>query len=328
MAAVGVAGTVLWQAPPDGAASNAGAPRVRAPAATKLVVRSAPARCRCVWVALDGAHQIAKVDITRRKVLIRRPVPGAPHNLTISPSGKSVATALWTQGGGVTVKRGRRTRTTHLGGAPHDVKIGGGRIVVTNQTEARLDLLSNKGTFRRSIGLKADPHDVALRWNGRQAWVSLEGSDDLAVVGFKSGRVHYVSTNRSPHDLLFAPGGKLWVTDWHGAVHVLSRRGRRLKTIPIGVEAHHLAFTPNGGEVWVTDHAAHRIFVINAKTYSVRKRFKVKGAPHHVAITSDGDRAVVADHERGVVIVYNVHKLQRMYVIRVGAAPHGIWAVP
>lgn len=215
-----------------------------------------------------------------------------------------------------------------LGGAPHDVKIGGGQVVVANQTEARLDLLTRKGRFLRSIALKADPHDLALRWGGRQAWVTLEGSDDLAVVRIRRARVRYVSTGKAPHDLLFAPDGKLWVTDWNGAIHVFSKRGRRLKTIPIGVEAHHLDFTPDGRQVWITDHAAHRIFVIRTKTYSIRKRFDVRGAPHHIAITSDGDRAVAADHERGLLIVYNVNELRWASTIRVGAGPHGIWATP
>ena len=282
---------------------------------------------RVVWVALEDAHKIVKVNIDDREVLARRAVPGAPHNLTISPSGRTVATALWSDGR-IVLRRDGEQRSPVLGGSPHDVKIGGRRVVVANQTEARLDLVTPRGRFLRSIRLKADPHDLALRWSGRQAWVSLEGSDDLAVVGIRKSRVRYVSTGDSPHDLLFAPDGKLWVTDWHGEIHVFSKKGRKLKTIPLGVEAHHLDFTPDGRQVWITDHALHRVFVVNAKTYSVRKRFRVKGAPHHIAITSDGERAVVADHDRGLVIVYNVPQLRLRTKIRVGAGPHGIWAMP
>ena len=278
-------------------------------------------------MALEDAHEIAKVDIDDRKVLRRRSVPGAPHNLTISPSGRTIATALW-NAGRVVVRTDGELKTIFLGGSPHDVKIGGGRVVVANQTEARLDVVSLKGRFLKSIRLKADPHDLALRWQGRQAWVTLEGSDDLAVVWIKKSKVRYVSTGKSPHDLLFAPDGKLWVSDWHGAVHVFSKKGRRIKTIPLGVEAHHLDFTPNGRQVWITDHAVHRVFVLNTDTYRVRKRFRVGGAPNHVAITSDGDRAIVADHDRGLALVYNVRKMKFKTKFRIGAGPHGIWAVP
>ena len=282
---------------------------------------------RVVWVALEDAREIVKVDVDRGRVLRRRAVPGAPHNLTVSPSGKTVATTLWSAAS-VVVRRDGEQRTVRLGGAPHDVKIAGGRVVIANQTEARLDILSMSGAPRRSIALKADPHDLALRWGGRQAWVSLEGSDDLAVVRIRSGRVRYVSTGKRPHDLLFAPDGKLWVTDWAGAIHVFSRKGRRVKTIPLGQEAHHLDFTPEGKQAWITDHAAHRVFVVSTATYSFRTRFGVHGAPHHIAITSDGERAVVADNERGVLIVYDVDDRRWITTIPVGRGPHGIWAMP
>ncbi len=294
----------------------------------RLAPASHAAAGRVVWVALEGAHKIAKVDLGSHEVLKRRSVSGAPHNLTISPSGRTIATALWSAGSIVVRHRGKQRRVT-LGGAPHDVKIGGGRVVVANQSEARLDLVAPKGRFRRSIALKADPHDLALRWGGRQAWVTLEGSDDLAVVRIRRpSRVRYVSTGKAPHDILFAPDGKLWVSDWNGAIHVFSKRGRRIKTIPLGIEAHHLDFTPDGRQVWITDHAAHKIFVVSTNRYKVRKQFDVAGAPHHVAITSDGDRAAVADHERGVIVVYNVNQLRRGKTIRVGAGPHGIWSMP
>lgn len=297
------------------------------PQTSDRVTASSQSRNRVVWVALEAAGEIVKVDVSSQTVIARRAVPGQPHNLNISPSGTTVATSLWS-GDSVVVRHEGSQSVVNLGGAPHDVKIGSGRVVVTNQTEARLDLVTRQGRFVRSIRLKADPHDLALRWKGRQAWATLDDNDDLAVVSIRSGNVRHVSTRKAPHDILFAPDGKLWVSDWNGAIHVFSKKGRRLKTIPLGVEAHHLAFTPDGDQVWITDHAAHRVFVVRTETYRVIKRFEVAGAPHHIAITSDGDRAVVADHERGLLIVYNVDKLYRATTIRVGAGPHGIWAMP
>ncbi len=283
--------------------------------------------CRRVWVALEDDHEIALVDIDRKRVLKRRSVAGRPHNLTISPTGNTVATALW-NAARIALWRDGKLRHVYLGGAPHDLKIDGGRVVVANQGDARVDLVTPEGKFLSSIGLKADPHDLALRRNGDQAWVTLEGSDDMAVVNVDDKSVRYVSTGKTPHDLLFAPDGKLWVSDWEGAIHVFSRRGRRIKTIPLGVEAHHMDFTPNGRQIWITDHAVHAVFVLNTDTYEVRKRFSINGAPHHIAITPDGRRAIVADHDRGLLVIYNVRKMQKAGTIRVGAGPHGVWAVP
>jgi len=94
------------------------------------------------------------------------------------------------------------------------------------------------GALVRRILLKADPHDLAIDPQQRHAWVTLEGSDDLAVVDLLDRResVRYVDTDGSPHDILFAPDGKLWVTDWNGALHVFAgRRGRLVESISLGV---------------------------------------------------------------------------------------------
>jgi YVTN family beta-propeller protein len=283
---------------------------------------------RIVWVAVEGERKVAKVHVGKRRVLRRFRVNGRPHNITVSPSGDAVATALWNNAR-IAIVRNGSVRHTYLGGAPHDVKIDHGRVVVANQGDERVDLVSTRGKRRGSINLIADPHDLTLKRSDDVAWVTLEGTGKMAIVNVEKKRVvRYKRTGKAPHDLLFAPDGRLWVTDWHGAVHVFSRRGRRVKTIRLGVEAHHLDFTPDGKQVWITDHGAHRVFVLNTGTYRVRKRFPIKGAPHHVTITSDGKRAVVADHDRGVLVVYNTVELNRMFKIRVGAGPHGVWAAP
>jgi YVTN family beta-propeller protein len=288
---------------------------------------SAASRPQPVWVALEDARQLARVNVRTGKVTRRLGVPGRPHNIVANKSG-TVAAALWTERR-IVVVRNNKVRPVKLGGAPHDVKMGGGRIVVANQGSHRLQLISLRGKRRGRILLRANPHDLAITPSGRRAWVTLEGTDDMAYVNLKRRKViRYKSTGKSPHDLLFAPDGRLWVTDWNGAFHVYSRRGRLVKSKRLGDEAHHLAFTHDGSQVWVTDHGAHRVFVITTKTYRVVKRIRIRGAPHHVTITSDGKKAVVADHDRGLLVVYRVATRTRIRKVAVGAGPHGVWAVP
>jgi YVTN family beta-propeller protein len=283
---------------------------------------------RIVWVALEGDGELGKVDLAEgvlRRVDLRG---GGPHNITVAPDGSAVA-ALWASNRIVIVRRGERT-FVELGGAPHDVKIARNMVVVANQATERVQLVRLNGTFVRRILLKADPHDLAVDPKQRHAWVTLEGSDDLAVVNLLDRResVRYVDTDGSPHDILFAPDGTLWVTDWNGALHVLrGPRGRPVASIPLGLEAHHLDFTPDGRFAWVTDHAARELFVLRVRTRRVVERIEFPGEPHHVTVVPGGRRVVVADHANGRLVVYDARTRERVRAIPVGSEPHGVWAV-
>jgi DNA-binding beta-propeller fold protein YncE len=140
--------------------------------------------------------------------------------------------------------------------------------------------------------------------------------------------VRYVDADGSPHDILFAPDGTLWVTDWNGALHVYrGRRARLVESIPLGEEAHHLDFTPDGRFGWITDHGASRVYVLRVRTVRVVERIAFPGEPHHVTILPSGRRAVVADHAHGRLILYDTTTHERVRTIRVGTEPHGVWAV-
>jgi hypothetical protein len=281
-----------------------------------------------VWVALEGGGRLIRVNVAKRRVVRGVSVPGAPHNITVARDGTVIATLPWA--GRIVLVRRERVKVVRLGGYPHDVKVARGVAVVTNEASARLNRVSLKGRKKPAITLRANPHDVAISPDGRVAWVSLDGTDDVAIVNLVKRKVRrYVSTGRRPHDLLFGRyGRRVWVTDWDGSIHVFSRRGQLVRTMNIGVEAHHLAFTPSGRQVWVTDHGARRVWIIRTKPIKVLAFRRIKGAPHHVAITSDGRRAIVADHERGVLVIFNVRTRRRGRHIDVGTGPHGVWAVP
>ena len=162
---------------------------------------------RIVWVALEGAGKLAKVDLEEGVLRRLDTRGGGPHNITVAPDGTVVA-ALRASDRIVIVRDGERT-FVDLGGAPHDVKIARNMVVVANQATERVQLVRLDGALVRRILLKADPHDLAIDPQQRHAWVTLEGSDDLAVVDLLDRResVRYVDTDGSPHDILFAPDG-------------------------------------------------------------------------------------------------------------------------
>jgi YVTN family beta-propeller protein len=279
-----------------------------------------------LWVALEDANQVVLVDIAKGKVLVRHHTPGGPHNITVAADGTAAATLY--AGDRLVLARRGSARFIELGATPHDVKAAGELFVVANEAARRLDLVED-GEHAGSIDLKAEPHDLAIAPDGDTAWVTLNGTDELAVVDLAARRViRYIATGQRPHDILFAPDGKLWVTDWSGPVHVFDRRGEVRARIALGDESHHLAFTPTGKQAWITDHTANRIFIVDARRLELVDSLRVSGGPHHVAITADGRLAAVADHDNGTVSVYDVKRRTRVRTVRVGAGPHGVWMAP
>jgi DNA-binding beta-propeller fold protein YncE len=279
-----------------------------------------------VWVAIEDAEQVVAVDVRTREVIRRHTVPLGPHNLAVAADG-TVAVAN-PPAAVVSIIEHEKVEEVILGGSPHDVKWAGDLLVVANEGAARLDLISRAGEKRGEVRLKANPHDVAVSEDAGTAWASLDGSDEIAVVNLERRTLRYVSTGQRPHDLLFDARGRAWVTDWGGVVHVFSASAELVQTLELGTEAHHLTFTPDGKEAWITDHGTHQVFVVGTDDLNLRASLPVAGAPHHVAISPNGRLALVADHDNGTLVVYRVATRRKVAEIDVGPGPHGVWAAP
>lgn len=128
-------------------------------------------------------------------------------------------------------------------------------------------------------------------------------------------------TGASPHDLLFSPTRELWVTDWNGPVAVYSPGGELRGRVELGPQWHHLAFTPDGAQAWVTDNSANRVFVVEAGRLAVVSTVETPGAPHHVAIAA-GRAAVAAG--TGIAVLYDVGTRQEAGRVPTGDGPHGV----
>ncbi|MBW3590672.1 MAG: YncE family protein [Actinobacteria bacterium] len=299
------------------------------PRATGVGSRQSPqpeqqARRNLVWVAVEGANRAVLVDLEAGEILESHDLPGPPHNITVAPDGTAATSLYGTVDLALIVDQ--QVRIATLGNRPHDVKATDRWFLVANEAGRRIDYVTFSGEAGPRVQLRGEPHDLAVQPGGSTAWVTMNGTEDLAVIDVEDGEVdRYVSTGHAPHDLLFSPDGRLWVTDWNGRLLVLDG-DEVVDSRELGVEAHHLAFTPDGAEVWITDHGTAELFVVDTATLRLLDTIDLPGAPHHVAITPDGELAAVADHTNGELLVYRTDTRERVGAVAVGNRPHGVWA--
>jgi len=281
-------------------------------------------RAAVAWVAAEDGRSVSRVDLERRAVALTVAMPGRPHNLAALPGGGAAVT-LPGEGRIVLVDARGRPTTVRLGGYPHDVKVAGRTLVVANTTAARVDLVEIGGRRRGAVPLRGRPHDLAVTADGRRAWASLEGSDQIAVVGLRTRTApRYLSTGRRPHDLLLGRDGRAWVTDWDGGLNVYAPSGRLLREVALGEEAHHLTFTPDGAQVWLTDSPGRLVFLVDTRSLRRVARLRLEGAPHHLAVV--GRWVAVADNTNGTVVLLDAASKRLVGKVRVGADPHGLAA--
>lgn len=280
---------------------------------------------RAIWVAAEGGRVLQEVDLRAASVRRTVPVPGAPHNIVVGPGG-IVAASLPATGQLVLIEPGGPPVTVDLGGSPHDVKVAGDAFVVANESAARLDLVDRGGRMVGAVELPANPHDIAPSPDGRTLWTSLDGRSEVAVVDVRARAVRdLVPTGGSPHDLLVGPNDDVWVSDWGGGLMVLTASGGVVK-VPLGDEPQHLAASPDGKELWVTDNGARQLFVLDAPSRSVVASVPLSGAPHHVVV--DRGRVAVADNSGSQVVVVDRSGRQVVGAFAVGSGPHGIAIAP
>lgn len=276
-----------------------------------------------VWAASEAGEALTLVTLDPAAARTVR-LSGPAHNVAVTAEGLVVAT-LPTRGRLAFMRDGQASEVD-VGGSPHDVKPAGDALVVTNGRAARVDVVRPDGTTQAKVTLRARPHDVAVTPDGRTAWVTLDGSADLAVIDLGAGSVaRYVATRLRPHDLLFSPDGRLWVTGWDGTLAVLDQNGQEVSRLDVAAEAHHLAFTDDGGEVWVTDSSGRRVVIVDTRSTTIVASLPLAGTPHHVAIL-DG-RAVVADNQRAMAVVFDVETRTLVDEVAVASGPHGVAAV-
>jgi YVTN family beta-propeller protein len=211
-----------------------------------------------------------------------------------------------------------------------------GLLIVLNKEDSTvsfIELLPAKRAADRMRLLRtapsgAQPHEVAVSPDGREAWVSNAGAGTLSV--FDLGRLEEVASVRHegfkfPHGSAFTPDGKkfyLACTE-RNSVFAIDPAGRRvLAEIPTGQsDSHMVAMAPDGARIFVPNIGSRSVSVIATAEDRLLSPILVGRGPEGIALTPDGRRLLVANQEDSTMSVIDTAALRVVDAFEVGEFP-------
>jgi DNA-binding beta-propeller fold protein YncE len=246
---------------------------------------AAPAASSGRLVVLNKAEASASLlDLTTGAERARLPVGVGPHEVAVSPDGKTAVVA-------------------NYGGA------------VPGSSLTLIDLVAEKPTRTLDLGQAARPHGIVYDPDGVHVWVTAEQRKSLLQVRVADGVVVQEISTPNPvgHMVVQNASGGLYVSHigGGGVTYVKSGGEAQMATafFPTGQGAEGIALTPDGRRVWVGHREDHNVVVLETSDMKTLATMPAAGFPIRVQITPDGRTALVSCAEAGVLRFYDTDKL-------------------
>lgn len=260
-------------------------PRSRHPVAPVLLTLLAaplapsPAWTQTLLVANKSEATLSLVDITTRAVKATLATGVGPHEVAVSPDGRTALVA-------------------NYGGAA-----GGSTLSVVDLPGRRVTRTIELAPHRR-------PHGIVVLPGGERALVTAEESRALLVVDLVRGVVaKTLPTGAEVSHMVVATadGARAYVANIaSGSVTAFAlESGERLTEIRTGRGAEGIALTPDGAELWVTNRDDDTVSVIATATLQVVATLAAPDFPIRAEATPDGERVLVSCAGSGDLAVFD-----------------------
>ena len=299
-------------------------------------------------VLLRNASALAIVDQASHKVLGRVPTVKDPHEVAVTPDGRTAFVASPSEGIAVidvaSMKELRRLDIPP-GAGPHDVVFAGGKLYFTaegHKVIGRYDPATNKFDWHFGIG-QDGTHMLVLAKNMDTIYVPNRGSNSVSVIeGIQAGPPKWRVTaipvpGKTPEGIDLSPDGReLWTaTRGDGGVAIIDTASKKVtQNFNLGLsDANRLKFTPDG-RVLILDGGTGTLVVLDAASRKEIKRIKVApgdSGDGGVFVMPDGSRAYLGLRDDHSVVVVDLKKLE--VASRISMGPESgpgciIWTPP
>lgn len=248
-----------------------------------------------IFVSNEADGTLTIIDAVRHQVRASEAVGGAPHQIEVTRDGRQVLVPLNDKAAVAVfdVATSRVVRTIPVGRGPHIIRSIPGRdqYLVTSEGDAKLVVLSANGDVVQEIPMFAQPRVPAITPAGDRIYQTIRWLNGLLVVDRAKGAVVDRIALGEPQ---FAVEGK---------------------------DAHGVAVTPDGSELWITTQTTDSVTVVGTKEHDVRARLAVGRDPNWIEITGDGATAVVSNTGGNSITLIDVRTRRVVETIDVGAGP-------
>jgi DNA-binding beta-propeller fold protein YncE len=230
----------------------------------------------------------------------------------------------------VDLSTGRRLRHIPTLPGPRSIERVGETAVVAHTTHGAVSLIDGtRLRIRKVLHDFAEPRYTAASPEGRYAFVTDSGSDELVVVDVIRGRVVRRLAVGGPARHVSLDGrGRLWTALGTKAARIAVAdvrdplRPRLLGRIKAPFLAHDVGFAPGGRLVWVTSGDRRELALFDPRTARSVRRLRAGTPPQH--LTFRGRLAFVTSGDDGTL---RTHDVANGRVLRSARIPVGSYNV-
>jgi YVTN family beta-propeller protein len=268
-----------------------------------------PVRAATLVVLNKSEHNASLIDPESGKTITKLPVGRGPHELIVSPDGRTAYVSNF----------GR------YGICP----AGDTMCQTAGNTITVLDLAGRKVKGTYDYGTNTGQHGSVISRDGKYVWVTSETPQSLLEIDTSTGKIvnQWMTNQDRSHLVVVTPDEKkFYVSNTvSGSVSVINRGTGAVKVIPVGKGAEAITMSADGSEVWVGLPADNKIAVISTAQDEIVETFDSGGAqPQRIRFTPDGKDVWVSHVSSDTLTVIDAKTRKGVANVSVGKRPQGI----
>jgi YVTN family beta-propeller protein len=271
------------------------------------------ARADTLVVVCKSEFQLALVDPATEKVLVKLPTGLGPHEVAVSPDGRTAY-----------VSNFGRYGVYPPGDTEHD-KAG--------HTITVIDLVDRKVKATFDLGTHTGPHGMTVSHDGKIVWLTTETPQAVLELDSATGKIQHVwnTTQERSHMIVTTPNeAKFYVTNTvSGTVSVIDRSSGEVKVLATGPGTEGIAISPDGKEVWAASRIDAKISIISTATDTIAASFPSGGkSPKRMDFTPDGSQVWVTNSGSSQTSVFDARARELIESLTTSKDPSGVSISP